>query len=298
MVAAFAAVYVVWGSTYLAIKVVVEVLPPLMMAGVRTLVAGVILYAWALRSGIPAPTRAEWLAAAGAGTLWFVGGHGALFWGSQYIASGLAAVLFSTIPIWVAVFDSVSGSRRAPAPVTALGLAAGLAGIAWLNLPALRSGMVPWASLVVLSGAASWGLGMVWYRGARRPESKVLTSALPLVTGGAALLALSALGGEFGRISVQAINATLIMGLGYLIVFGSIITFSAYTWLLGVTSPTNVASYAYVNPVVALLLGWLLAGEQLTGDLMPPVATILFAVTLIVVGERVRERSARSIATA
>jgi drug/metabolite transporter (DMT)-like permease len=279
---AFGAVYVIWGSTYLAIKVVVEALPPLFVAGLRCVIAGTILYAWARLRGVRAPTGQELRRGLAAGLLLFLGAHGALYTAIQHVPSGLAAILFATIPIWVALFVGAGPEGGPPQVGTILGLALGLAGIAWLNVPSVGSVPAPWFSVLVLAGAASWAAGMVWYRGPRRPPSEALSSALPLLGGGGALLALSAFRGELASVAATGMDATALWCLAYLVVFGSLVTFSAYTWLLGRVSPTRVASYAYVNPLVALFLGWLLAGEELTPGMIAPVVMILVSVALVV----------------
>jgi drug/metabolite transporter (DMT)-like permease len=275
-------VYFIWGSTYLAIKVVVEFLPPFFVAGLRCVIAGTILYTWARLRGVAAPNGEELRRGLVAGLLLFLGAHGALYTAVQHVPSGLAAILFSTIPIWVAVFEGMGPAGRMPRRGTILGLALGLGGIVWLNVPSVGSATAPWYSALVLAGAASWAAGMVWYRGPRRPASEVLSSALPLLGGGGALLGLSALRGEVAAVAATGMDVTAMWCLAYLVVFGSLVTFSAYSWLLGRVSPTRVASYAYVNPVVALLLGWLLAGETVTPGMAPPVAVILLAVALVV----------------
>lgn len=291
VLAAFAAIYFIWGSTYLGIRVVVGSLPPFLTAGARATVAGAILYVWARRRGAPAPDGRRWLAGAVAGVLLFGGGHGALFWASQHMASGLTAVLESTIPIWVALFAHLGPGKRSLGARSSIGVLLGFAGIAWLNLPAGHSGATPRASLAVMAGAASWALGTVWYRGDRRPSSAILSAALPMLAGGLFLLCASMLAGEPGRLSAAAVSPKVLFALAYLVVFGSLIAFSAYSWLLSEVSPVRVASYAYVNPVIALVLGRLLAGEALTRTAEGAVVLVLVAVILIVVGDNPGSRA-------
>jgi drug/metabolite transporter (DMT)-like permease len=295
LLAAFAAIYVIWGSTFLAIKVVVGYLPPLLMAGVRSLVAGVILLAWARLRGTPRPSPTQWRDGVAAGALMFLLGHGTLFWASQHMASGLAAVLESTAPIWIAAFDAASRSGSAPGLTTVTGLALGFGGVVWLNLPGTGADLAPVVSGVVLLGAAAWALASIWYRGARRPDSALQAAALPLVGGGALLLIVSAALGEPARVAPGAINTTTVLAMAYLIVFGSVVAFSAYLWLLKVVSAASVSSYAYVNPVVALLLGGLLGGESLAPGTLGPVGVILAAVVIIVAGEARRARRAPAL---
>lgn len=284
LMAAFAAIYFIWGSTFLAIKVVVGHLPPFLMAGVRSLAAGAILLAWARLRRTSWPGGRAWGYGIAAGTLMFLVGHGTLFWASQHVASGLAAVLASTIPLWIAAFDGV-GSGRGPRPGTVAGLALGLAGVVWLNLPSSGAELAPGLSAVILAGAVAWALASVWYRGPRRPEAARLAAALPLVGGGALLLVTSIALGEPSRVGPGALNPTTVLAMAYLIVFGSVVAFSAYLWLLKEASPTAVSSYAYVNPAVALALGTAVGGERMPAGALLPVGAILGAVALIVAGE-------------
>lgn len=265
----------------MAVKVVVETMPPLLMAGIRSVTAGALLFAWARIRGLPAPGPLLWRYGIVAGALMFLGGHGALFWASQHMASGLAAVLESTIPVWVAVVEGLRPSGARPTGRTILGLLAGLVGVAWLNLPGMHAEIDPWASLVLLSGAVAWSLATVWYRGERRPDSTMLAAALPLVSGGALLLAASALTGEPARVRAWDMTPTTLWALTYLIVFGSVVAFSAYSWLLNVASPTAIASYAYVNPMVAIALGWSLLGEEVTLSMLVAIGMTLTGVLLI-----------------
>lgn len=282
VVAAFVAIYVIWGTTYLAIKVVVGVLPPFLMSGVRSVVAGGVLYAWARWRGAAAPGRALWLYGVVTGLLLFGIGHGTLFWAAQRVPSGMAAVLESTVLMWTAVFESMSRGGSRPSSGVVAGVLLGLGGLVWINLPSTDSGVPLLASAVLVTGAVTWALGSLWYRGERRPASGLLSAALPLLGGGAFLLVLSALVGEPGRLSADALQPIPLLALGYLIVPGSVIAFSAYTWLMGEVSPTRVASYGYVNPVIALFVGWLPGGERLAPGLLPPIAAVLLGVVLIV----------------
>lgn len=284
VLAAFAAIYFIWGSTYLGIRVVVGSLPPFLTAGTRATVAGAILYLWARHRGAQEPDRRQWLGGAVAGALLFGGGHGTLFWASRHVASGVAAVLESTIPIWVMLFSRLGPDRSFLDIRSAGGVVMGFAGIIWLNLPEGRSESLPGASLLVVAGAASWAWGTVWYRGDRRPRSASMAAAVPMLTGGLFLLSASLLAGEPARLSVAALSPKVLLALAYLILFGSLVAFSAYSWLLTRVSPTRVASYAYVNPVIALILGRFLGGEALTPETEGAVALILVAVILIVSG--------------
>jgi drug/metabolite transporter (DMT)-like permease len=282
LLAAFAAIYVIWGSTYLAIKVLVGVLPPLLTAAVRSALAGGILLLWARARGAPLPGPRLWLQGLGAGALMFLLGHGLLFWASQRVASGLAAVGLSTIPLWVALFSAVGSDRYRPTWPTRLGLIMGLGGVLWLNLPSSGAEADPLASLALLIGAGAWALAMVWYRGPRRPRSAALAAAVPLIGGGGLLFVASFALGEPARTAWRAVTPLALACMAYVVVFGSVLAFSAFVWLVGEVSPTAVASYAYVNPAVALILGWTVGGEPFVPHALLPIATILSAVALIV----------------
>lgn len=284
IVAAFAAIYLIWGSTYLAIKVLVGVLPPLLSAGLRSGSAGMILYAWARARGARGPSPAQWRNGLVAGALMFFLGHGALFWASQRVASGFAALIVATIPLWVASFTLGEG-RRATG-TTLGGLLLGLVGIAWLHLPTIGSGASPLVSGVLLMGSAAWGAGMIWYRGDRRPASTTLAASLPLLGGGVLLFGASLLLEPPVRDLGAALTPVAIACFAYLVVFGSVVAFSAFAWLLDTVSPTAVASYAFVNPIVALALGWSVGHEPFEPTMVPPTVLVIAAVVLIVRGAR------------
>jgi drug/metabolite transporter (DMT)-like permease len=264
--------------------VLVGVLPPLLAAGLRAATAGALLLGWAFLRGTPLPSRREWRHGAVAGGLMFLIGHGALFSASQHTASGFAAVLAATIPLWVAGFTILS--RRTLTRRTLTGLALAIAGIVWLNLPAMHAGIAVRDSVLLLTCAAAWGLAMVWYRGARRPASTVLASALPLLTGGLLLLVASAAVEHPSTIPPGAFSLPIIGCFAYVVLFGSILGFSAFAWLNGVVSPTAVSSYAFVNPVVALLLGWTLGREAFVPATLLPTALVIAAVVLVLNGEQ------------
>lgn len=282
--AAFGAVYLIWGSTYLAIKVVVGVLPPLLMAGLRSLTAGVILLAWAIVTREPLPSARHWRNGVVAGALMFLCGHGALFWASQRVASGIAAVLVATIPLWVTVFGLARGEGITARG--AAGLLLGIGGVAWLHAPAGGVRISLPASAALLMGSAAWAAAMVWYRGARRPSSSVLAAALPLLGGGVLLLVAAGAMESPMHVTAATLTPRVLGCFAYLVLFGSVLTLSAFTWLLEVASPTAVASYAYVNPVVAVALGWSLGHEPFARAMILPIGLVLAGVTLIVGGGR------------
>jgi len=288
VLAAFAAVYLVWGSTYLAIKFAIATLPPFLMAGTRFTLAGLLLGGWMLaRGGAPWPTRREWAAAALLGVLFLACGNGGVVWAEQRVPSGLAAVLVAMVPVWTVLVDwARPGGPRPGVPVVA-GLALGFAGVLLLAAPgriAGAGGIDPVGVLVLACSTFAWSVGTVSAPRLPLPRSPFMTTAMEMLAGGVVLLAAGAASGELGRLDFGAASAKSLLALGYLIVFGSLVAFSAFVWLLGVTTPARVATYAYVNPVVAVLLGWAFAGEPLELRTLIAAAVIVGGVVLITTG--------------
>ena len=284
-------VWVVWGSTYLAIRVGVETMPPLLMAAARNLVAGAIMFPAAIgarRRAIRAgrvvrrwPSRAEWIGCATVGVLLLVA-NGAVGIGEKTISSGLAALLVATVPLWLLGIDAVlNHARLGLAPVA--GLALGLVGVALLSGLGGGSGPISAVGVVIILGAAlMWALGPIMARRVTIPFSPALASGMELLWGGAALLALGAAGGEFGALHPAGVSLRSWLALGYLIVIGSIVAFSAYGIAVRALPTATVATYAYVNPVIAVLLGTLILGERLTPAMFGGGALIVGAVVLVV----------------
>ncbi|MGB8064626.1 MAG: EamA family transporter [Candidatus Sulfotelmatobacter sp.] len=282
---AFAAIYLIWGSTYLAIRYAVETIPPLVAAGIRHTIAGSILLAWAYARGFRA-RREHWIAGTIVGALFFLVGHGTLHWAEQHVASGLAALLIATEPMFILVLAWASGQQKI-SRISALGLAVGVVGVAILTgveLSAKNASLL--GMLAVLLGSLSWAAGVVISPKLRLPTDALARTAVPLVCGAALLLAAAGITGEFRGLHWSAISLKSLMGLSYLIVFGSIVAFTAYTWLLQRCPPALVATHTYANPVVAVLLGWLLASESLTVRVALASVAILGAIVLIRRGER------------
>jgi len=282
---AFAAIYLIWGSTYLAIRYAVETIPPLVAAGVRHTIAGSILLAWAYARGFRA-RREHWIAGTIVGALFFLVGHGALHWAEQHVASGLAALLIATEPMFILVLAWASGQQKI-SRISALGLAVGVVGVAILTgveLSTKNASLL--GMLAVLVGSLSWAAGVVISPKLRLPTDALARTAVPLVCGAVLLLAAAGISGEFRGLHWSAISSKSLMGLCYLIVFGSIVAFTAYTWLLQRCPPALVATHTYANPVVAVLLGWLLASESLTVRVALASVAILGAIVLIRRGER------------
>ena len=291
LVLAFAAIYLVWGSTYLAIRYAVETIPPLVTAAVRHTIAGSVMLVWAYARGYRAK-REHWIAGSVLGALFFLVGHGTLHWAEQHVASGLAALLIATEPMFILVLAWASGQQRI-SRLSALGLAAGVVGVAILTGVEVSSKDASLVGLLaVLAGSLSWSAGVVISPKLKLPTDALARTAVPLICGAAMLMMASALTGEFREVHWSAISMKSIFGLGYLITFGSIVAFTAYTWLLQRCPPALVATHTYANPVVAVLLGWLLASEPLTARVALASVAILGAIVLIRRGERVNEQRA------
>jgi drug/metabolite transporter (DMT)-like permease len=283
VLAAFLAVYIIWGSTYLAIRFVEESLPPFFMAGTRFLLAGAILYIWARVRGDLKETRSDWGRAFVIGGLMLLGGHGAVVWAEQWVPSGLTSLLVGTVPLWMAFSDWL-WNRRKPSLRVAGGLVLGFAGVALLvgGVESLGASSVDVAgAAIVVFGAFLWANGSLYSRSAKFPSSSLLGTALEMVAGGVLLLVASLVAGEWGRVRLDLVSARSLVAWVYLVVFGALVAFTCYIWLLRVSSPSRVSTYAYVNPIVAMLLGWAMANEPITTRNTLAAAIILVSVVII-----------------
>jgi drug/metabolite transporter (DMT)-like permease len=265
LVAAFASVYVIWGSTYLAILWVIDSIPPLLMASGRFLFAGALLYGWMRARGAPRPTGAQWRAAAISGPLMLAGGNGAVVVAEQWVPSGVTALLVASVPLWMVALEPLFGSRSRPSRRVQVGLLVGFAGVAMLGgAPSGGGGTLAMlGALLVLCGCASWAAGSLYVRTAPAPKSPLVLVSMQMLTGGVVLGLMSLTLGEPARFDAGDVTLRSLLALMYLVIFGSLIAYSAYVWLLTVSTPARVGTYAYVNPVIALLLGWALAGEAI-----------------------------------
>ncbi len=282
---AFVAIYVIWGSTYLAIRYAVETIPPLVAAGIRHSIAGGIMLSWAWWRGFR-PTRQQWVAGFALGALFFLIGHGTLHWAEQYVGSGLAALLIATEPMFILVLGWMMKQQKISL-LSGLGLGLGVAGVAMLTGAELTvKGSSLWGLLAVLAGSFSWSLGVVISPRLKLPSDALGRTALPTICGAAMLLIAAGVTGEFQQTHWASITLRSIFGLGYLITFGSVVAFTAYTWLLQRVPPALVATHTYANPVVAVILGWLLAHEPLSLRVVLASVAILGAIVLIRRGER------------
>lgn len=265
------------------------------MAGFRFVVAGGLLYGWARGRGAPHPSLKFWRTAAVTGALMLAGGNGAVVWAELFVPTGLVALLVATVPLWIVLLDWAWGKGRTPAVGTILGVLWGFAGVALL----ITGGEIGQGSrndlmggLLVLGGAAAWATGSMVSRYAARPSAPGIGTAMQMLCGGLVLLGIGLARGEIGTIDPGQISAASVLALCYLVVFGSLVAFSAYIWLLRNTTPAVAVTYAYVNPVVALFLGWSLVGEPLTSRTLLAALIILSAVLIITTRPSSRPSSA------
>ncbi len=278
---ALAAVYVIWGSTYLAIAVAVETLPPFWMAGVRFIISGALLYGLALWQGAPQPSFIHWRSAALVGALLLFIGNGGVVWAEQRVGSGVAALLVSMVPLWMVVFRWLQPGGERPVGQVWAGVGLGLVGLTLLLRPWEGGGALDLAGVAALVvGSMAWAWGSIRSRRLELPASPVMATGLEMLCGGALLLLFGALLGEPAQIDLAAVSGRSVLGLVYLITFGSL-GFTAYIWLLRVANPVLVSTYAYVNPIVAVFLGWLILSEPVTAKTLAAAAVIVAGVALI-----------------
>jgi len=279
LILSFFAIYVLWGTTFLAIRVAVEELPPLFAAGARFFTAGILLYAFMRVKGAAKPTFIQWRSLTIMALLMFVAEYGPLFWAEKYVASGVVSVLAATLPIITMLLEMMILRQQKMRPMLALAVLIGFAGVAVLLLPGGRQHIALIPCLAILAGATTWSLGSVLTRSMELPKSRPTTAGAAMMLGGGMLLVLSAGFGEmhpFPHISLRAILALL-----YLIVFGSLLAFTAFVWLLAHMPATRVSSHAYVNPIVAVALGYFAAGEVITWRIIAGSVLVLVSVFLI-----------------
>ena len=282
---AFASIWFVWGSTFLVIRWAIDGIPPFLMCGVRLLSAGLVLLAWARLRGDAWPRGGEWTNAALVGLLLPGIGNTAVTIGVAHLPSGLVALLVATIPLWMGLFAAIGSHAEPPGRQAAIGLVLGFVGIALLIGPGLFGAHASaWEALwmlIPIAGSLSWAWGSLWSRRARQPRSPLMSTGVGLTAAGLALLVVSAGIGDFGRWDPSAVPATAWISTVYLSLFGSVLGFTAYLYLLGHVEPAKVATYAFVNPIVAMGLGLAFAGETLSGRTLAAAAIVLAAVWLI-----------------
>jgi drug/metabolite transporter (DMT)-like permease len=279
---AFFAVYVCWGMTYLAMRVAVVDIPPHLLSGSRFVVAGVVLYAWARLKGEAPPTARQWRAAVVIGGLLLLGGNASVAWAEERVPSGLAAVLIAVAPIWMVGMEWARGGTR-PTKRVILGLLLGLLGVGLLvsSRASASSRVDPRGALILILASASWAWGSVISKSAPLPRSPFLATSMEMIGGGLLLLLTAGVAGQFAQFQPAQVSGSAALAWTYLVVFGSLVGFTAYIWLLGVTSIAKAGTYAYVNPIVAVLMGWAILHEQVTSRMLLAAAVILVGVALV-----------------
>lgn len=290
-------VYIIWGSTYLAIKVAVETMPPLLMAGVRFLIAGSALYITMRALKVPRPTMRQWVQAGLVGVLLLGGGNGTVSWvEEQQVPSSIAALLVALVPLWMVTMNWLLPGGRRPSVRTMVGVAVGFGGVALLAFRGgvAGGGLSPMAFLLVISSFV-WAAGSLYARKADMPSSPLMSTAVEMLVGSLTLLAGGLVAGEAGAVRLEAISWQSVAALGFLIIFGSLVGYSSYTWLLKEAPPALVSTYAYVNPVVALFLGVVIGNEALNPVSLIAAAIIIASVALITLpGSAPRARMRRA----
>jgi drug/metabolite transporter (DMT)-like permease len=288
VIAAFVAVYIVWGSTYLAIRYAVETIPPFLMVGTRFLVSGVILYAWSRWRGAEKPTRAQWRDAFVTGVLLLCCGNGAVAWAEQRVPSGLAALLVAIVPLWMVVVEWLRPRGIRPTVGVVAGVIVGLVGLVVLIGPRTLVGdgdVDRLAAIVLVVASLAWAAGSVYNRYGERPDSALMSTGLQMITGSVGLLLVGVAAGEIGTLHLAQVSFASWMGWLYLVTFGSLVGFTAYIYLLRAVTPAKASTYAYVNPVVAVFLGWAIAGEPVTMRTLAAAAIILGGVAMITISQ-------------
>jgi drug/metabolite transporter (DMT)-like permease len=299
---ALVSVWIVWGSTYLAIRFAVETIPPFLMAGSRFLIAGGVLYLWRRLAGDTPPARFEWRSAAIVGWLLLLGANGGVSWAEQYVMSGVAALLVALAPMWMVLIDAIIPGGRKPNRWAILGVVIGFSGVALLVGPAQLTGLHgdvdPIGAGVLVMASFLWASGSIYNRGAQLPKSPLLGTGMQMLAGGTGLILLGTFCGEWGRLDITSITMQSLWGLVYLIVFGSWVGFVAYIWVLRAAPTPLVATYAYVNPLVAITVGNLLGSEPITTRLLLAAAIIVSSVAIITITQPIRRKRNKIVAPA
>ncbi len=295
IIIAFAALYLIWGSTYLGIRFAIETIPPFLMAGTRFLIAGLIMYAIAWSQGIVKSSWANWRTSLIIGACLLLGGNGGVTISEKYIDSGLAAVIVAVVPIYIVVLGWVTGMASRPTAVVWLGLVGGFVGVGILLGPSLRfssndaHGPAIGMSILLVSSFL-WSAGSLYSRAAKHAASPFLTAAQQMICGGMLLLLTGALTGEMRRFHPGSVSILSVASFAYLVIIGAVVGYTAYIWLLRHCDPAKVATYAYVNPIVAVLLGAVFAGETLTMRTLIAAALIIGSVAMVITAQQLRVR--------
>jgi drug/metabolite transporter (DMT)-like permease len=284
VVAAFAAVYLIWGSTYLGIRLAIDSIPPFLMAGCRFVIAGLILYGVMRLRGAAKPTAQQWRSAAIVGGLLLLIGNGGVSWAQQTVPSGIAALVVAAVPLWIMLVDWLRPQGSRPKVIVWVGLAAGFAGVALIVAGKNQFGhrlVDPVGAAALVFATVAWAFGSVYSRHAEKPGSALLSVAMQMISGGALLLVAGVALGEMSRLNFAHITPTSAWAFIYLTLIGSLVGFTAYVWLLQVSTPARVSTYAYVNPLIAVFLGHLVLKEAIPKTVALAGALILAAVIAI-----------------
>jgi drug/metabolite transporter (DMT)-like permease len=284
LVTAFATIYLVWGSTYLGMRVAIETMPPFAMASARFLLSGLILYAFVRLRGAARPTARQWRDNAIIGTFLLLGGNGLVVWAEQFIPSGVAALVIGITPVFFVLAEWAWPGGQRPTALMFLGLVLGFIGVAWLAAPwetAADRALHPGGLAALIAACVLWTIGSILSRHARNPAPPFIASAMQMLCGGVALGLVASIRGELGELAPAAISARSWWAFAYLVLIGSLVGFSTFVWLMKHSTPARVSTYAYVNPVVAVFLGWLVLDEQVDKHIIFPALIIVAAVVLI-----------------
>jgi drug/metabolite transporter (DMT)-like permease len=303
IIVAFVALYLIWGSTFLGIRFAIETIPPFLMAGARFVLAGAIMYAIALSQGIGKSSWANWRTSLIIGACLLLAGNGGVTISEQYIDSGLAALIVAIVPIYIVLLSWATGMASRPIPLVWLGLIGGFVGVGILLGPALRfssnGGRHPAIGMsILLVSSFIWSAGSLYSRTAKHAASPFLTAAQQMICGGLLLLLAGAVTGELRRLYPGSMSILSLASFAYLVIIGAVVGYTAYIWLLRHCDPAKVATYAYVNPIVAVLLGTAFAGETLTMRTLIAASLIIGSVALVITAQRLREKAGPSIGAA
>lgn len=287
LILSFAIIYFVWGTSYMGIRMAIESIPPFLMAGSRFMIAGLLLLTWCFWKFDKKPKLSDWGKAAIPGILMFAGGNGSVTWSEQFIPSGLAALIVATMPVWLIILDWIFASGKRPDILTTVGILLGLTGVAFLfgldNTVLINdTGYTVVTGIIILTIAAiSWAGGSLLARGAKTSVSLPFTISMQILSGGIVLMLLGLIQGEWNQFSISNISLLSIISIGYLILFATLIAYSAYLWLLKNTSPAKVGTYAFFNPLVAVFVGWFLLNEPITSETLTGAGFILVSILLV-----------------
>ena len=287
IIAAFAAIYLIWGSTYLGIRFAIETIPPFLMGGLRFMIAGAVLYLYMRMRGEPRPTRIQVRNTAIIGGAFILCGNGTVVWTEQFVPSGIVALLVSILPFWIVVIEWLGPRRVRPSIAVSIGLVLGIAGMIFLIGPealhpsTASGGHLLTGALLLVASSLIWALGTIYSQQAELPRSAFTATGLEMFLGGAMMFVVSLIAGEPMHFELASVSARSLAGFVYLTSIGSLVGFTAFIWLLQHQPPARVSTYAYVNPVVAVFLGWAIAGEALTLRTVIAAAIIIAAVAMI-----------------